>query len=85
MTGILKPALVAGGLSIVVGLFLGETTVDAMQVKRVSRASASEIAVNTSLVDEGMHWAAMNHPADADACPQPTWLFQWGCVQGTTN
>jgi hypothetical protein len=83
MAGTLKPALIAGSLSIVVGLFLGETTVDAMQVKRIPRAT--EVSVNTSLVDEGLHWAAMNHPADADACPQPTWLFQWGCVQGTTN
>ncbi|WP_404714017.1 hypothetical protein [Sphingomonas sp. MMS24-J13] len=83
MAGILKPALIAGLLSIVVGLFLGETTVEAMQVRHFP--AADDVAVNTSLIDDGVRWAAMHHPADADACPQPTLLFQWGCVMGTTN
>ena len=83
MAGILKPALIAGLLSIVIGLFLGETTVEAMQVRHLP--ATEDVAVNTGLIDEGMRWAAANHPSNADACPQPTLLFQWGCVMGTKN
>ncbi len=83
MAALWKPALIVTMLSIVIGLCLGETTVEAMQVRRLP--AADDVAVNTSLIDDGIRWAETNHPANADACPQPTWMFQFGCVMATTN
>jgi hypothetical protein len=83
MAGTLRLALIAVLLSIGCGLFLGETTVKAMQVRRMPDTQAVE--VSTGLIDAGLRWAHANHPASADGCPQPTLLFQWGCVLATTN
>jgi hypothetical protein len=83
MAGMLRPMLVMLLLSIGVGLFVGEATVDAMQVRRLP--AAQDIAINSGLIDQGLRWAQDHHPANADACPSPTILFQWGCVMGSTN
>jgi hypothetical protein len=79
----LRHVLVALLLSIGFGLVLGEATVDAMQVRRMPATDVS--VVNTSLIDDGLRWAKSNRPAHADSCPQPTLLFQWGCVMATSN
>jgi len=83
MAGIVGTALAAGLVALGSGLFIGETTVDAMQVRRV--AATHEVAVDTALIAAGTRWARAHHPAAADNCPQPSLLFQWGCVMGTSN
>lgn len=83
MATIWKPALIVSLLTVVIGLFLGETTVEAMQVRRLP--AQPDISVNTGLIDDGLRWAQDHHPDNADACPQPTWMFQFGCVMATSN
>jgi hypothetical protein len=86
MAGIFRPMLATMVMLLLgggVGLFLGETTVDAMQVRRLPEAA--EVTVNDGPIAQGRRWAQDHYPADADACPSPTLLFQWGCVMSSSN
>jgi len=66
-------------LPIVMGVAMGETTVDAMQVGATPYVHAPPPEPQDRYA-MGQSWAARHHPEDADACPPVDLLFQSGCI-----